>query len=415
MTATPPDEPPAAPPGFVRRYVVRALPFCVVLLLSAVVIRPYVKNYSPQFGWTKTICFGPFFAKTSLPRLQRTPHYTEDGPDASYGYDGQFYAQMALDPSLQDPAFDHALDTPAYRARRIGLPAVAFCLGAGKRAWVLQAYALSNLLFWFVLLGALCWLLKPRTGRELLCLSAGMWCYGAFASMERSLVDLPAAAMLFMGLVVGSWGRYGLLAASILTRETNLLATAGFLDLGRSWRAGGWKRSLIPLALAVVPFALWMAYVHHRFGHLDHSAGERNFAFPLQTMCAVFSHSIQQCFQEGFRQIFAYWWQFDWLYLNRDLHDALTIAAFWFQGLYLLVRWEVRSPLWRMGVCYLALAVVLGPAVWEDPSAAARVLLPLTLCFYLRLAREHVGWFWPFFLLGSLSLPYGLHEFWLWT
>ena len=42
------------------------------------------------------------------------------------GYDGQFYAQIACDPTLRDPALVPAVDTLAYRARRIGLPATAW-------------------------------------------------------------------------------------------------------------------------------------------------------------------------------------------------------------------------------------------------------------------------------------------------
>ena len=102
------------------------------------------------------------------------------------------------------------------------------------------------------------------------------------------------------------------------------------------------------------------------------------------------------------------------LYENFQTQQVFIIVAIFFQGLYLLLRWDWRSPFWRTGVCYLVLcARVWGPPSGTMPAPPARVLLPMTLCFYLLLVRERPGWFWPFFILGSLSVPYGVHEFWL--
>ena len=47
----------------------------------------------------------------------------------SMGYDGQFYAQLAVDPLLQSPGIENALDAPAYRARRILLSWTAYVFG----------------------------------------------------------------------------------------------------------------------------------------------------------------------------------------------------------------------------------------------------------------------------------------------
>ena len=250
-----------------RRAVARVAVGCVLCLLSLFVVRTYVRAYDPVVGWTRMIFFGGTFEDHTLPRLRRLAHYTETGEAGRWGYDGQFYAQMAIDPSLRDPGFDRALDMPAYRARRIGLPAAVFLLGGGKPRRILQMYALSNLFFWFVLLGAMCSLLRPSGLRSLLCLSAGVLCLGAVASMERSLIDLPAAAVLFAGLAAArTWGGPALLAAAVLTRETSLLAAGGFWDGRPPWRGGAWKRLLVLSAAALVPLALWMLYVNGRFG-----------------------------------------------------------------------------------------------------------------------------------------------------
>ncbi len=166
-------------------------------------------------------------------------------------------------------------------------------------------------------------------------------------------------------------------------------------------------------AVAVVPLCLWVLYVNARFGH-DNTAGDGNFAWPFQSMYERFVEGLGRCSRIGYHNIFHKWWRLHWLYEEYEMMELLAMAATLAQGLYLLLRRDVRSPAWRVGVCYLALGLVLGPAVWDDASAAARVLLPMTVCFYLQLARERGGWwFWPFFLLGSLATPFAVHDFWL--
>jgi hypothetical protein len=397
-------------PSSPTRHLAGTWLFCVALCLSLFVLRTYLRVYNPRFGWTKLIVIGAAGTNDDLPRLRQLTYYVDPLPEDRFGYDGQFYAQLALDPSLRDPALVAALDLPAYRARRIGLPALAFCLGWGNPGRIIQAYALANLFFWFLLLGALSSLFRPWTGKQLLCLSAGLLSYGVIASMSFALTDLPAAALVFLGAAIGSWGGYLAFSGAVLTRETSLLAAFGFLDLRRPWRSAVWRRNLGLLALAIVPLAAWLIYVGHRFGGGQGAAGEQNFAWPLQAMFARFTARVYQC-AHGNPGQHAAWYK--WFYKDHNARELMTIVGIFVQGLFFILRQETQSPFWRTGVCYLALGCVLGPAVWEQAGAAARVLLPMTLCFYLLLARERAGWFWPFFVLGSLSIPYGVREFWL--
>ncbi len=327
------------------------------------------------------------------------------------GNDGEFYAQMALDPSLRDPAFDHALDEPVYRARRIGLPAISFCLGWSKPTRVIQAYALSNLLFWFVLSGALILLFRPWTGKQVGCLALSLCSFGGLTSMEHSMVDLPAAAMVFAGLAMKTRGRYAAFAAAVLTRETNLLAAFGFFDLRRPFGNTFWKRELGWLALAVLPLALWMFYIAHRFGGMEGVAGGGNFALPLQAMWERFVIGVEQLAANGL-EAGARTNPCGWLYRDFLSHELITLSGCGSQVLYLVLRRDLHSAIWRTGICYAALCCILGPAVWGSTFAAARVVLPMTICFYLLLARERARWFWPFVVFGSLSVPYAIYEFW---
>lgn len=388
----------------IRWRVTRGVVVAVAVLLSLFYLRGYRRAYDPVYGWTRMISFGGACAADALPRLQRLTHHVT--PPGDPGADGQFYAQMALDPSLRDPGFDAALDNPTYRGRRIGLPALAYLLGGFKPRRVVQAYALANLFFWFGLLGLLLHLLRPATGRALLCLCAALLGYGVIASMELAVTDLPATTLLFAALALGATpGGYGALAAAALTRETSALAAFSLLDLRRPQP---WRRTTALLAGGLLPLALWTLYVLGRFGHAQDAAGARNFSLPLVGLGQCFATDVARAWEAGLDPAAP----LGWLYADDAPRKVFAVAGMFFQGLYLALRREPASAVWRTGVLYAGLCAVLGTAVWEEPSNAARATLPLAVCCYLRLARETGRWFWPFFVLGSLSLPYAVHEFW---
>lgn len=411
------DEPPSDPQTltlFGRWRFPRALVVCVAVVLSLFYVRTYYRLYDAQYGWAKTIQFGGLFAPHALPRLQRMPHYVTAADNG--GADGQFYAQMAFQPSLQNPAYDEALDNPQYRARRIGLPALAYVVGLFRPRFILQVYGVSNLFFWFLLMGAVFRLCRPRTGRQLLCVCAALLGYGIAASMECAVTDLPATALIFTAMLLGSWGGYATLAAATLTRETSALAVFSLLDPRRRWRDGDWKRPLALLVVGLAPFGLWMVHVLHRFGQAGNAAGLRNFSLPFQAMGSCFADAVAACRMTGLSESATNVGVFGWLYADEQTRQMLTVAGLFFQVVYVAVRREWSSPVWRTGFLYALLCIVMGTAVWEECSNAARAVLPLTVCFYLRLAGERGRWwFWPFFVLGSLSVPFAVHELWIVT
>ena len=72
------------------------------------------------------------------------------------------------------------------------------------------------------------------------------------------------------------------------------------------------------------------------------------------------------------------------------------------QALFLALRPARRDPWWRLGAGYAVLMVFLGPGVWEGyPTAAARVLLPMTLAFNVLVPRGR-RWL-AVLLLGNLG------------
>ncbi|MES1195307.1 MAG: hypothetical protein ABUL65_05390, partial [Opitutus sp.] len=98
-------------------------------------------KFSPQTGFTSLLRFGETWNDRRLASLHGLPIAIVPH---SNGYDGQFYAQLALDPLLRETETARVLDVPAYRARRILLPGAAAIAGLGRPWWTLQVYALLN-------------------------------------------------------------------------------------------------------------------------------------------------------------------------------------------------------------------------------------------------------------------------------
>jgi hypothetical protein len=123
-----------------RAWFPRAICACaVVFVLVTVTLR-----WDRASGFTPLIAFGENWAPQRLPALKDLPVATVPGG----GYDGQFYAQIAVQPEPTSPVVQKALDNPAYRFRRILLPLLAHVLGGGQPWAILNIYALLNLAAW---------------------------------------------------------------------------------------------------------------------------------------------------------------------------------------------------------------------------------------------------------------------------
>src|SRR6187551_1681063 len=186
--------------------------------------------YHPGTGFSSLIWFGEQFAPTRIGALAETPVYTQ--PAA--GYDGQFYAQIAVAGSPFDPALRTALDSPSYRNRRVLFPLLAHLLGGGEPTRVVGVYALGNVAVWLLLAFLLArWWFPPTDLHNLFRWAGTLFGVGVIISLARSLVDAPALLLVACGVraiernhrVLGAV----LLGAAGLTRETSVLAAPALL------------------------------------------------------------------------------------------------------------------------------------------------------------------------------------------
>ena len=359
----------------------------VVLLVLAAI----ASTWSSTTGFTALLRFGRDFDAARLPQVRPLPLAVFDGS----GYDGQFYAQIAVAPDVTSPALKTALDEPAYRSRRILLPLLAHALGLGEPWWVLQAYALLNLAAWL----ALAWL----WWRQLAAPSArGIWVWlacllslGALDSLRFALTDLPMVLALVLAVSALQRRRYGLAAAGFLAagfiRETAVLA---FQPLGLVDTAQNRRVAWLKTAVCVLPIALWCGWLVYRLPNSGHGVAG-NFDWPglalarhLRTCILELSHG-----------------NFD----SRYSFGLIGAVGLGYQSFYLLGHWRESDAWSRIGFSFAFLFWFLGDYVWHGYWAAARACLPMTFAFNYRLLKERR--FTLRFATGNLFALHGLIRF----
>jgi hypothetical protein len=230
----------------------------LALLLCALFLRAVARFYHPGFGFTALIGFVED-QQTEAPALRAVPHFVYP-PSASY--DGQFYAQRALDPLARDPAVDRAMDLAPYRARRILFCWTAYAAGLGRPAWILEAYALQNVACWLLLAVLLTRWCDISTVKGLALWTACLFSHGLLWSVRFALLDGPSLVLIAGSVLAVEKGR-PLLAAAVtgvaaLGRETNVLgALAQPVPRTRS----GWLRLSAATLLIILPLAIWTDYL----------------------------------------------------------------------------------------------------------------------------------------------------------
>jgi hypothetical protein len=370
----------SAPPPLAR--ACRWLRLGVVVFVLAMV----AWRWDARTGFTALIRFGDDFAGRRLPEVAGLAVAGVPGA----GYDGQFYAQLAVNPNFRAPEVQAALDNPPYRVRRIGLSLLAHVLGAGSPWATLQVYALLNTAVWLAF-AWLCWReIGAATPHATLRWCAVVLALGALDSVRLSLTDLPATLLVLLAaryarkakpLAAAAW----LLAAGF-ARETAILACPLFWD--GDWRSRkSWLRFLLASAACAAPLLLWALWLH--FTLVGQSGGNGNLLLPGQGLV----QHLAECygaFAEG---------NFD----SRYVWGLIGAAALGLQSVSMLLRWREPSLWIRLALPFALLYWCLGPSVWHSYWTAARALLPLTLAFNLTLPSGR-GFWWRFALGNACAL-----------
>ena len=356
----------------------------VILFLVAV-----ARFYHPGTGFTALIGF-PEGHDYEPPAMRAVPHF--DYP-AWASYDGQFYAQRALDPLCRDPLVDRAMDLPPFRARRILFSWTAYVLGFGRPAWIIEMYALQNVVCWMLLAWLLTRWIPPTSPRGLALWTACMFSHGVLWSVRFALLDLPSLLLTACAVWAVECGRPLISAAIVgiagLGRETNLLVTAA-QPLPRDSSSVAANRSR-PLRLPSRPCCSGRTTCARSIGRPSSPAADQ-FMFPGAAVWHAWSQGLAAYGHEGLASGAA---------LAFSLLSSLIV-----QAAYVLGRRDLTRAWWRVALPYVILLLLLD-RVLADPHTGAitRVLLPLTAGFNILLATEsRRGRFWTWFVAGNLHL-----------
>ena len=363
------------------------------IVMALVMAAVFVPHFHRETGLTSLIRFGERRRQDLAPELAGVPVYLVPHHD---GFDGQYYAHMALHPPWRYHDLREHYDFPAYRLRRIFLPTLAWALGLGKPWWVVHIYSWFNVAAWL----GLAWFLTvwlPLTNW----VNFGRWAgvllsAGVLESLRGSLTDLPSLLMLLAGMRRWETRRpragSATWAVSVLTRDTAALSVLGLL-----WpnppNTRGWGRLAVVGGLIVLPTALWTLYVAHYFPASSSSGVAGNFNWPLRAVAGMTADA--------------------WEHLRHGVEDngrytfrLVTLFSFTVQVWIVLSGWK-RGPQWlRMALPFVLLFPFLGLPVWEGPWGVWRAILPVTVAFCFLVPANR--WFWPLLLAGSLP---SLHAF----
>jgi hypothetical protein len=363
-------------------------------LVIAAFLAAVGRYYHPAYGFTALIEFPAAGHSYELPAVQNAPHY--DHPDSG-GYDGQFYAQMAVEPSLRTAAIDRALDDPPYRSHRILFSWIAYAAGFGRPSAILQAAALENVVVWLLLAGLLWYWIPPTSSRAFVLWTGTLLAHGTLMSVRYALPDGLSLLLIALAVLAMECGRPivagAVLGLATLARETAILAGGMFLRLVSQPR--GWRQAVWAGVLAVLPIMIWLDYLRSIYRGRTLAGG---------------GHITRPFWGLG-SEITSIWRHLsDWSAAAlRD--DVLALVAFLTQAIWIVWRLSRRreTPAWAfVAPAFLLLALLAHPVVWDGaPGAYTRVAMPLTMGVNVLLAREsRVSWWW--IVLANLGIVPGV-------
>jgi hypothetical protein len=320
----------------------------------------------------------------------------------TYGYDGQFFYRLALDPAnLSRTAYGITMDRP-YRYMRIGYPALTWLVSLGQHSLVPVALVAVNI----AAVGAMAYfgaIFARQAGRHALAglLLAGF--FGLITSLSRDTAEPLAAALLLAGLLAIRARRQVLaavlLAFGALTRETVMVAVAALAIvrvIGMVRGRHGPGRDDLPWVVPSLVFAVWQVVVKAATGSIPLLAdGGRNagapFIAPLSALKTALAHLNVHQFD-----------QYDLWLLEVAILALLSVMA-------LTALRSTSAPVHeRLAfVLYLVEICVVTPSTWSSLDADLRSFIEVYLLALIILLGTPRRSIWTTLLpgLGAVMLP----------
>ena len=323
----------------------------------------------------------------------------------TYGYDGQFFYRLALNPAnFRHTAYGITMDRP-YRYMRIGYPTLTWLVSLGQHNLVPVMLVVVNIAA-IGTLGYLGGIFAVDGGRHAL---AGLLIpgyFGLLTSLSRDTAEPLAAVCLLAGLLAVRRRRPVLaamvLAFGALTRETVMVAVAALAVMrvlgilrgrGEGARPG---RQDLAWVIPAAAFAAWQVLVWAAIGSVPLLAdGGRNAGAPFIAPVRAFVHNLGHVHLHQFEQ-------YDLWFLELAILVCFSLAAL------LCLRSTSAPGHERLAfVLYLIEICVVTPSTWNSLDADMRAFIEvylLAVIILLGSPRRTLGaWLLP--SLAGLMLP----------
>jgi len=313
-------------------------------------------------NWTGLFLIG---SKTPVPSSMRGESLYIF-PD-SRGYDGAAYHAIAHDPLMRSGS-ERALDAPAFRLRRILVPALAWTMALGRSQWIDRSY--FAVILGFAFLGVY-W--TARFAQQAGFRAAWGWLFvltpASVASIDRMTVDIALAALTAgFGLYAPRFRpMFVLLAAAALVRETGWLLAVAYALFLLSRRHYG---RALTAASALVPALAWYTWLARESQRHHWIAAESYVGWvPLQGFVHRWLHPHHYVLSK-------------WRAISSVGADYLGLAAIAVTLILvgraaLARRW---TPAWAGAYAFAILACLIdSPDLWSEVYAFGRVFTPLVL------------------------------------
>jgi hypothetical protein len=302
------------------------------------------------------------------------PHGIPVAP--TYGYDGQFFYRLALNPTnFSHIAYGIRVDQP-YRYMRIGYPWLAWLLSLGQHALVPVVLVVINVVAIGVI-GYLGGVLARQGGRHALAGLVLPAYFGLITSVSRDTAEPLAAACLLGGLLAVRARRpllAGLLLAyGALTRESVMIAVAALavvqvIDVARGRRSMRPGRGDLAWALPAAAFVAWQVVVKLAVGRFPLLVDEgQNTGSPFITPIKALEHNFGHINLHQFEQ-------YDLWFLELAILVLFSVAA--------LLSWRTtNAPLHeRLGLVFYMIEIcVVSPSTWYSLDADLRSFIEVYL------------------------------------
>ncbi len=384
------------PEAILKKVSISRIAFGGIYLFAVIIMLVKFSDFKiPHYGYTWLPQFGSYFHSAKSETFKSTTHLIT----SEWGYDGQFYAQMAVDPFLKDTETLGAFDNFIFRTRRLLFSLIPFAIGGGDPQAALNVYCVQNIFFWLGTSVLLLRWLPPYSLQNTFRYVAILYTSGLVSSITNALLDGPALLLVILALFL--YDCKAKIASNIalglagLGKETSVFAAIhnGIPSLTKPLEIA---KTIGYLSIVAAPVFVWLAYL----GTINppgasQSLGTSNFNWPGFGWWNAVHSLFEKANETGWNA-------------NR-LTTAGFLIAMPIQAISMILIFDFKNAWWRVGMVFAIFTIILGDQVWVGlVGSAARVVLPLTVAFNL-IAPRKKRWL-PILLAGNLLTLAGIYQ-----